>query len=49
MNKTHWNTIYLSKNEITYALLCDLIDQSYRLVVSKLTKKQQSQLNINNN
>ena len=49
MNKTHWNTIYLSKNEITYDLLCSLIDHSYDLVVSKLSKKQQKQLNINNN
>ena len=49
MNKTHWNTIYLSKNEITFDLLCSLIDHSYDLVVSKLSKKQQKQLNINNN
>ena len=38
MNKTHWNTIIID-GELSKALVEDLFDHSYNLVVSKLTKK----------
>ena len=43
MNKKHWNTIILNgciKDEIVE----DMIDESYELIVSKLTKKQRDEL-----
>ncbi len=43
MNKKHWNTIYID-GSIPASLVKSLIDDSYNLVVSKLTKKQQSEL-----
>ncbi|WP_035334783.1 MmcQ/YjbR family DNA-binding protein [Dokdonia sp. PRO95] len=42
MNKTHWNTCVLE--ELPPQLLAELIDHSYNLVVSKMTKKQQAEL-----
>lgn len=39
MNKQHWNTIELS-GELSDAQLTGLIDDSYQLVVAKLTKKE---------
>lgn len=39
MNKQHWNTIELS-GELSDAQLTSLIDDSYQLVVAKLTKKE---------
>lgn len=43
MNKTHWNTIYI--NEIqSPKLLCEWIDHSYWLVVSKLNKMKRLQI-----
>lgn len=42
MSKKHWNTVYL--DQISKELTLDLIDQSYDLVVSKLTKKVKSEL-----
>ncbi|WBU88010.1 MmcQ/YjbR family DNA-binding protein [Cellulophaga omnivescoria] len=42
MNKKHWNTILIER--ISPSLLKELIDHSYNLVVSKLTKKQQTEL-----
>ncbi len=44
MSKVHWNTVELEMN-IPQKLLCDLIDHSYNLVVSKLTKKLKEELN----
>ena len=38
MNKSHWNTVHVNE-EISDALICELIDDSYNLVVSKLPKK----------
>lgn len=38
MNKTHWNTVYL-ESDISTELIHEMVDESYRLVVSKLTKK----------
>lgn len=42
MNKLHWNTIILS--QVPPKLLTDLIDHSYDLVISKMTKKLRSEL-----
>ncbi|EDM45136.1 hypothetical protein SCB49_03409 [unidentified eubacterium SCB49] len=42
MSKKLWNTVLL--DEIPQALIIDLIDHSYDLVVSKLTKKAQKEL-----
>jgi len=44
MSKVHWNTVELEMN-IPHELLCELIDHSYNLVVSKLTKKLKEELN----
>lgn len=43
MNKLHWNTVELEMN-IPHKLVLDLIDHSYDLVVSKLTKKLKFEL-----
>ena len=37
LNKVHWNDIFL--NEIDGDVVKDLINQSYRLVLSKLPKR----------
>ena len=42
MSKKHWNTVYLDK--ISKDLTRELIDHSYNLVVSKLTKKVKAEL-----
>lgn len=42
MSKVHWNTVML--NEVPPQLITQLIDHSYELVVSKLTKKLKSEL-----
>ncbi len=43
-NKKHWNSVFI-KPEISRDMLCDLIEHSYELVVSGLTKKQREELN----
>jgi len=43
MSKIHWNTVELEMN-IPHKLLLELIDHSYDLVVSKLTKKVKLEL-----
>jgi predicted DNA-binding protein (MmcQ/YjbR family) len=43
MNKHHWNTVELEMN-IPHELLLELIDHSYELIVSSLTKKLQAEL-----
>ncbi|MGL6260268.1 MmcQ/YjbR family DNA-binding protein [Vibrio sp. WXL210] len=45
MNKRHWVTIALD-GEVSESMLEDLIDRSYRLVVSKLPKREQTSLLI---
>ncbi len=40
MNKKHWVTISLM-GELPEQILCDLVDDSYSLVVNKLTKRDQ--------
>lgn len=43
MNKVHWNTVYLER-DVVPELVRQLIDESYQLVVSKLTKKAKAEL-----
>jgi len=43
MNKKHWNTLVLD-GSLKPALVRELIDHSYDLVVASLTKKQREQL-----
>lgn len=43
MNKKHWNTVYFLKDDsISDEVIIDMIEHSYNLVVSKLTRKQKS-------
>lgn len=43
MNKQHWNTIIMHGN-VPEKLIYELIDHSYELIVSSLTKKQREEL-----
>jgi predicted DNA-binding protein (MmcQ/YjbR family) len=43
MNKQHWNTIELS-GELSDTQLIGLIDDSYHLVIAKLTKQERAAL-----
>ncbi len=43
MSKVHWNTV-LIEDQIPPQLLLELIDHSYDLVVSKLTRKLKNEL-----
>ncbi len=43
MNKKHWNTIIIN-GEMKDEILLDMINESYDLVVSKLTKKDKALL-----
>ena len=43
MNKKHWNTVYLER-ELRDALIYELIDHSYDLVVAKLTRALKEEL-----
>lgn len=43
MNKKHWNTVILD-GSIPLDVLQDMIDESYDLVVKKLTKKEKEKL-----
>ncbi len=42
-NKKHWNSVFMSP-EISDALTCELINHSYELVVSGLTRKLREEL-----
>ncbi len=44
MNKKHWNTV-TADGDVDDSLFCELIDHSYDLIVSKLTKRQRLELN----
>lgn len=44
MNKKHWNTVYLERGDLSDALVKELIDHSYDLVVASLTKKARKAL-----
>ena len=43
MNKKHWNTVVLN-GEMKDEILVDMINESYDLVVSKLTKKEKAEV-----
>ena len=43
MSKKHWNTVYI-EDGLDDKFICELIDHSYDLVVSKLTKKLRTEL-----
>ena len=43
MSKKHWNTV-LIESDVNQELLLELIDNSYNLIVSKLTKKDKALL-----
>jgi len=43
MNKKHWNTITLD-GTMKDDILIDIIDESYDLVVAKLTKKERASI-----
>lgn len=43
MNKKYWNTVTLD-GTMEDKILIEMIDDSYNLIVSKLTKKQQQEL-----
>ena len=43
MSKVHWNSVYVNR-DVGDALICVLIDDSYDLVVTSLTKKAQQEL-----
>ncbi|MDC0584678.1 MmcQ/YjbR family DNA-binding protein [Bacteroidales bacterium] len=44
MNKKHWNTISTT-GSLSSTLIKEMIDHSYDLVVSKLTRKKKEELN----
>jgi len=44
MNKKHWNTIMLDEG-LDDALIRELIDHSYQLILDKLPKKSKDQVN----
>jgi predicted DNA-binding protein (MmcQ/YjbR family) len=41
MNKKHWNTLYYKNSKIDTKFLEQLIRESYEIVLSSLTKKEQ--------
>ena len=43
MSKVHWNTLFLEN--LPPKLIIELVDHSYDLVVSKMTKKLRAELN----
>lgn len=45
MNKVHWNSVYL-KGEVPDEVIKDMIDQSYELIFSKLSKKVQNEIKL---
>jgi len=46
MNKKHWNTVYLDRH-LNDHFICEMILNSYRLVVKSLPKKYQELCGIN--
>ncbi len=45
MNKKHWNTVYFDKDDsISDKVITEMVEESYELVVSKLTRKQKEEL-----
>ncbi|GAB7258213.1 MmcQ/YjbR family DNA-binding protein [uncultured Polaribacter sp.] len=46
MNKKHWNTVLINNSDVSDDLVKELINHSYDLVVSGLTKKLQNELEL---
>ena len=44
MNKKHWNTVKINTADVSDALVFELINHSYDLVVQGLTKKAKTEL-----
>ncbi|PQJ82673.1 MmcQ/YjbR family DNA-binding protein [Polaribacter glomeratus] len=44
MNKKHWNTVTINSADVSDALVRELINHSYNLVVNGLTKKAKVEL-----
>jgi len=44
MNKKHWNTVNVQDSDVDDETVKELIDHSYELVYSKLTKKHKAML-----
>ena len=44
MNKKHWNTVSFETSDISEKLMLELINHSYELVASSLTKKMKEEL-----
>lgn len=45
MSKTHWNSVYLNQ-DVSDALIFELIDHSYELIIASLPKKVRNELSI---
>ena len=45
MSKVHWNTVS-TDGSVPEKLLIELIDESYNLIVNKLTKKEKAELSL---
>ncbi|MET3921239.1 MmcQ/YjbR family DNA-binding protein [Arthrobacter sp. UYEF20] len=43
LNKTHWNGVRLD-GSLADSMICDMVEDSYDLVVATLTRRQQEQL-----
>ncbi len=46
MNKLHWNSVLLSDCDVPFEVLCEMIDDSHRLIVASLKKDQKNTLNL---
>ena len=43
MSKIHWNTVHFN-NDVSDKMICELINHSYDLVFSKLTKNIKTEI-----
>ena len=46
MNKRHWNTVHWENDELTWRELASWIDGSYQLVVSNLSRRERTALDL---
>ena len=44
MNKLHWNSVYLTDCDVPFEVLCEMIDDSYRLIIASLKKSLRDQI-----
>lgn len=42
MNKVHWNTVWMDREEVPDKIVREMADRSYRLIFSALPKKTQA-------